>query len=138
MGLIFDTSELILAERQGRSVSALLSSYDRQQAVGISAVTVAEMRHGIRRAKELRQSALRKAFLDDVLAACQVYPLTVPVAIRVGDLDAEQAMIGERLDLADLIIVGTTLELGFTLVTRDLRHFPKIPALRIFQPSTAR
>ncbi len=131
MGLIFDTSELILAERQRRSIADVISPFDPPEMMGISVMTIAELQHGVERAIEPRQVQLRKALVDEALAAFHIYPVNTRIALRLGSLDAELAMRGEKLDLADLIIAATALDLGFAIVTRNVRHFERIPGLHL-------
>jgi predicted nucleic acid-binding protein len=136
MGLIFDTSELILAERQRRSIADVIAPFDPHEKMGISVMTIAELQHGFRRAIEPRQAQQRKALIDETLTTFEIYPMSNRVALILGNLDAELAMRGERLDLADLIIAATVIDLGFSLVTHNLRHFERIPGLRIARAST--
>ena len=38
---------------------------------------------------------------------------------------------GQRLDDFDILIAATALNLGYTLVTDNVRHFERIPGLRV-------
>ncbi len=35
----------------------------------------------------------------------------------------------------DLLVAATALHHGLTLLTRNLRHFSRVPGLRLYQPS---
>ncbi|MEO7028192.1 MAG: PIN domain-containing protein [Acidobacteriaceae bacterium] len=135
MGLIFDTTEFIAAERSHRSIGDVIASFDSQEEIGISVVTVAELQHGVRRAQGHRQLERRRLLLEDALSVFKVHPFTRVIAMRVGDLDAELAMQGKRTDFADLVIAATALDLNFALVTNNTRHFTRIPDLRILPSS---
>jgi predicted nucleic acid-binding protein len=65
--------------------------------------------------------------------ALPIHPVTVPIALRVGQVDGENQAKGVRLPLADLLIGVTALELGFTVATGNLRHFQRIPGLSVIQ-----
>jgi predicted nucleic acid-binding protein len=117
VGLIFDSSVAIAAERRGDSVQAFLQRVidtlgDQQAAV--SAVGVVELVHGIHRADTAERRARREAFVDGLLAALSVYPLTTEVAKLAGKLDAEQQSRGIVIPFADLLIGPTSLSLGLS------------------------
>ena len=61
----------------------------------------------------------------------KVYPVTASIALLVGELDAELEMSGNKIDLADLIVGCTALEQDFAVATMNVRHFERIPGLRI-------
>jgi predicted nucleic acid-binding protein len=96
MGLIFDTSISISAERRQRSVADIVAQFNPLEQMGISVVTVAELQHGIRRSIQPHQRRQRELFLGEVLSLLAVYPVMTAIALRVGDLDAELAMSGAR------------------------------------------
>jgi tRNA(fMet)-specific endonuclease VapC len=133
MGLIFDTSELIAAEKSRRSLLDVLSSYPPTEELGVSVVTVAELQHGVRRAQTSEQLTARQRMMADALSIFIVHDLTATIALRLGTLDTELAMQGQRTDFADLAIAATTIHLNFSLVTSNIRHFGRIPGLRILQ-----
>ncbi len=66
-------------------------------------------------------------------AAVPVYPVTVPIALRAGQIDGENTAQGIRLALADLLIGVTALELGYRVATGNLRHFQMVPGLEIIR-----
>jgi len=137
MGLTLDTSIFVTAERQRLPLTEMLASLGPTEELGISVITVAELQHGVRRAKEPWRLTRRQSLFDDALASCKVHTLTAQIALRVGDLDAELCMKGEKTDFADLAIGATALHLDFGVATTDLRHFPRIPNLRIIKPHGA-
>jgi predicted nucleic acid-binding protein len=60
-----------------------------------------------------------------------VHPVTVPIALRTGQIDGENQAKGIRLPLSDLLIGATALELGYSVATGNLRHFEMIPGLTL-------
>ncbi len=74
---------------------------------------------------------MRRQFLNELLTALPVHPVTVPVALRTGQLDGENTAKGVRLALADLLIGVTALELGYGVLTGNVRHFERIPGLTV-------
>ena len=76
MGLILDTSTLVTAERQGHSIAEILESIQKavgETEVGLSAITIVELTHGIQRAQLGPQRQRRQAFVQDLRAALTVY-----------------------------------------------------------------
>jgi len=134
MGLILDSSVLIASERQGRNARQTLSEIAVGAAgedVAVSVVTLIELAHGVARANTPERKATRQQFLDELMAALPVHPVTVPVALRAGQIDGENAAQGVHLALSDLLIGVTALELGYRVATANVRHFQQIPGLEV-------
>ncbi|KQT57680.1 twitching motility protein PilT [Methylobacterium sp. Leaf456] len=94
----------------------------------LSVVTVAEIEDGI--AKCRREGASRKAgrladWLEALLHlyANRILPIDLDTARLVGALTDRARRQGHDPGWADLAIAATTGRHGFTLLTRNLRHF---------------
>jgi tRNA(fMet)-specific endonuclease VapC len=114
MGLILDSSVLVAAERQGYNARQMLASIARKIAeteVGISVVTLIELAHGAARADTPERKAKRQKFIEELLTAIPTHPVTVPLALRAGQIDGENQARGIRVPLPDLLIGVTALEL---------------------------
>src|SRR5437879_6431008 len=136
MGLILDSSVLITAERQGRNARQMLTTIARtagETEVALSVVTLIELAHGAARANTAERKAKREQFVQELLVALPIHPVTVPIALRAGQIDGENQAKGVRLPLADLLIGVTALELGYSVATGNLRHFQRIPGLSVMQ-----
>lgn len=136
MGLILDSSVLITAERQGQNARHVLAAISRQTGnaeIAVSVITLIELAHGAARADTAERRAKRQQFIQELLTALPIHPVTVPVALRVGQIDGENQTKGVRLPLADLLIGVTALELGYQVATANLRHFRMIPGLSVVQ-----
>ncbi|MGA8310003.1 MAG: PIN domain-containing protein [Terriglobales bacterium] len=136
MGLILDSSVLVAAERQGQNARQLLASLARQIAdaeIGISVVTLIELAHGAARADTAERKAKRQKFIEELLTAMPIHPVTVPLALRTGQIDGENQARGTRVPLSDLLIGVTALELGYGVGTANLRHFQQVPGLSVVQ-----
>lgn len=53
------------------------------------------------------------------------------MAMLVGRIDGEQASQGIAIAFEDLVIGVTALQIGFEVATLNLRHFARIPNLRL-------
>jgi predicted nucleic acid-binding protein len=101
--------------------------------IALSAVSVMELEHGICRAKEPAQHTRRKQFLDDLISNVPVYPVTTGLARQAGRIDAEQQARGICIAFQDLLIGVSALDLGYAVVTHNVRHFHMIPNLQVKQ-----
>lgn len=134
MGLILDSSVLIAAERQGRNARQTLADIAVHAAgedVAVSVITLVELAHGVTRANTPARMATRRQFLNELISALPVHPITVSVALRAGQIDGEITAQGIRLALSDLLIGVTALELGYRVATANVRHFNRVPGLGI-------
>lgn len=136
MGLIFDSSVLIAAERKGETVPQFLKqviAVTGDQETALSAVALVELTHRIYRANTPAIRTRREAFIQELLADVPVYPLTQSIAFLAGRIDAEQQCKGVKVPFQDLLIGVTGLHLGYTVVTGNPRHFQMIPNLVVQQ-----
>lgn len=136
MGLILDSSVLIAAERQGKNAHQALTSIAQgigDTDVGISVVTLIELAHGAVRADTPERKATREKFIEELLTAMPVYPVSVSIALRTGKLDGENQARGIKVPLPDLLIGVTALELGYSVGTANIRHLKQIPGLTLVQ-----
>ncbi|MHB8303994.1 MAG: PIN domain-containing protein [Acidobacteriaceae bacterium] len=134
MGLILDSSVLIAAERKGKNARNALAEIAIRapgEDVAVSVVTLIELAHGIARSDTPGRKAMRHQFLNELMDAVPVHPVSVPVALRAGRIDGESAARGVRLALSDLLIGVTALELGYRVATGNVRHFQLVPGLEI-------
>jgi predicted nucleic acid-binding protein len=136
MGLILDSSVLISAERQGQNARHMLAAISRRSGdheIALSVVTLIELAHGAARADTAERKAKRQQFIQELLTALPIHPVSAPVALRVGQIDGENQAKGVRIPLADLLIGVTALELGYQVATANFRHFQMIPNLSVIQ-----
>jgi tRNA(fMet)-specific endonuclease VapC len=136
MGLILDSSVLIAAERRGQNARQMLVGISVKAGnpdIAISVVTLIELAHGAARADTIQRKERRHGFIQELVTALPVHSITVPVALRAGQIDGENQAKGVRLPLSDLLIGVTALELGYSIATGNPRHFQMIPGLSVVQ-----
>lgn len=139
MGLILDSSVLVAAERQGQNAQQTLASIAGKIAdteIGLSVVTLIELAHGAARADTPERKARRRKFIEELLTAMPIHPVTVAIALRTGQIDGENHARGIRIPLADLLIGVTGLELGYSVGTANLRHFRQVLPLSFLRHSS--
>jgi predicted nucleic acid-binding protein len=134
MGLILDSTVLVQVERRGlnarHALNAVMEKVGSSE-VGVSVVTALELAHGLARADTAERRDKRQRFLDELLSVVPVYPVTLAVALRAGQIDGASTARGVRIALPDLLIGVTALEAGFGVATANVRHFGAIPGLDV-------
>jgi predicted nucleic acid-binding protein len=136
MGLILDSSVVIAAERRGDNVAQMLkqivAATGDQRAV-LSSVGLTELVHGIYRAQTAESRSRRDSFIRELLNDVEVYPYTKETALLAGKIDGEERSRGVTIPFGDLLIGATALEVGYTLLTVNVRHFRMVPGLTVVQ-----
>ncbi|CAN5220681.1 tRNA(fMet)-specific endonuclease VapC [soil metagenome] len=127
MELILDTTILIDAERQKVTLDKVV---DNQDTVSISAVTYAELLHGVEMAND-RTRASRQAFVEAVAQRVPVLAYDQRVARTHAGLLAATQRSGRPRGAHDLIIAATAATLGLTVVTSDPDGFTQLPGVDV-------
>lgn len=133
---MLDSTAAVAAERQGKNARQLLESVALEtgdEGIAVSVVTVLELAHGITRADTPERRERRQRFLDELLTGVPIQPVTVPIALRAGQIDGQSQARGVRIPLSDLLIGASALELGYGVGTANIRHFQLIPGLNVVQ-----
>ena len=99
--------------------------------LSLSPVTVAELVHGICRAKTPEAAQRRREFIEEIVSLVPVYPATNQTAWLLGEIEGEEAAKGNVLPFNDLMIAAAALEQGYAVFTGNLRHFRMIPGLTV-------
>ena len=134
MGLILDSSVVIIAERRGYTVSQLIEQVEAvagDQDAALSAVGLTELIHGIYRAETAEHRTRRHSFIEELLSDLTVYSYSKETALLAGRIDGEQQAHGVTVPFADLLIGATALSLNFFVLTANPRHFRLIPGLTV-------
>ena len=134
VGLILDSSVVIAGERRGHTVRQILEQFRSEfgeTEIGLSVVTIVELIHGVQRAGTDERRQRRQAFVDELIRDVPVHPVTLEVARLAGRIEGDQAAHGVTIAFEDLLIAATALQLGFGVVTGNVRHFEQIPGLKV-------
>jgi predicted nucleic acid-binding protein len=130
VGWLFDTDAIseVLRPKPAELYIAWLRTIAVDEQL-TTAITVGELYWGAHRSPA-RERHLRK--IEEVLLpALRVLPYDAKAAKRFGELKALLEHQGTPLADADLQIAAIALAEGHELVTGNLRHFGRIPGLRI-------
>jgi predicted nucleic acid-binding protein len=88
-----------------------------------------ELRHGSRRRED--HLAFWQRISEEVLSRVTILDFGFPEALTAGDVLAYLARRGELIGVEDLLIGATALAREYTVVTGNVRHFERIPNLRV-------
>ena len=134
LGLVLDSSTVIRAERSKQSVpdliEAILQVHGRLD-LSLSPVTVAELVHGIDRAKTPEAARRRRAYIEELVNLIPVHPATKQTAWLIGQIEGQETAKGNVLPFNDLLIAAAAIEQSYAVLSGNLRHFQKIPGLRV-------
>jgi predicted nucleic acid-binding protein len=123
-GLVIDT-DVLVSDLRGKT-SILRGLEERDTATTI--VNAFELFHG---AYKSRESAANLAATRGLIASLRVLGLSIEAAERAGEVLAQAQKSGESLEIRDLLVGCIAKEEGFSLLTYNLKHFRKIPGLRV-------
>ena len=135
MGLIVDTSVLIDADRSGLNVVQMLERLlaARGETVAISSITLMEFASGIALASTTERRECRQRFADDLRSQMPILSFGSDLAMRTGAINGELRSRGITVGALDLMIGVTAEMLGYSVVTRNARHFRLIPGLNVVE-----
>jgi tRNA(fMet)-specific endonuclease VapC len=133
---LFDTDALseVLRPRPAAVYVSWLGAVSREEQF-TSAICVAELFEGAYLSAHAERHL--RNIVERVLPAVTVLPFDVDTARSFGELAASLRRAGERLADPDLQIAATAVTHDLELVTGNLRHFARIPGLRV-EPVLAR
>ena len=134
MGLLIDSTAFIHAERNRQTPADLVAEVMERWGdteLGVSVMSAGELFHGCWRADTPSRRASREEFVEEILAAIPVVPLTLPIARVFGEIDARLSAGGQRIATSDLLIASTALSRGDAIVTGNARHFDRVPGLKV-------
>lgn len=96
--------------------------------IGISALTVAELRFG---AQKSAQPTTNHEALARLLLSLNVVSFDMEAASLYGEIRAHLEKRGTPIGSFDYLIAAHALHLGVILVTNNVREFQRVPGLKI-------
>jgi tRNA(fMet)-specific endonuclease VapC len=131
MEYILDADWVINALAGKRGASPILREL-RSSGIALSMVTIGELYEGAFGAPDPHR---RLVEFREFFSIFTVLPLTDPIMERFGRLRHQLRAQGNLIPDFDLLIAATALELDLTVLTFNVRHFDRIPGLRLY-PTT--
>lgn len=134
LGVVLDSSTVITAEHRKLPVPQLIEAIQTSHGeveISLSPVTVAELVHGIYRAKNPEASRRRRAYIEELADLVPIHSITRQTAFLVGQIQGQEAAKGNVLPLNDLLIAAAAIKQSYAVLTENRRHFQKIPGLTV-------
>ena len=132
MAVILDADVVIRGERGKFELEKWLASLP-QERFELAAITVAELWHGVERAKGIERAA-RERYLRAVLDFLPIIPYTEQIAFEHARIWAELESAGMMIGYYDLIVGATAMERSSQVATFNRRHFERIKGLSVIVP----
>ena len=130
MTLLLDTSEIVAALRRRPRYDHRGFDQARSEgrALAVSSVALHELIHG---AFASFQPETNLALLDRYLRDFEIVDFTPADARVSGRLAADLQSVGTPIGEIDILLAGQALSRGWTVVTRNVRHFGRVPGLSL-------
>jgi tRNA(fMet)-specific endonuclease VapC len=100
----------------------------RAKTLGLSMVTVFELRVGVEKSREPEKN---ERFLQDTLAPFAVLPFDDPASVQSAKVRSHLERKGIGIDPYDTLIAGHALSLHAELITANTREFSRVPGLKL-------
>ena len=98
------------------------------QSVGVSMVTVFELRVGVEKSREPEKNG---KFLQDTLAPFALLDFDDPASAQAAKVRAHLERTGKGIGPYDTLIAGHALSLSVELITANIREFSRVPGLKL-------
>ena len=127
--VVLDTDFIIdLMRGDPRAVARMEALLESPDPVGVCTITLMQLYHGVVRARVEDSEVAR---IDRALQGLTAFDLTKEIAMAAGRIDGRLARAGVTIDAADVIIGATALQRNEGVLTRNGRHFSRIPGLAL-------
>ncbi|GMA23130.1 ribonuclease VapC [Luteimicrobium album] len=124
---VLDTDVVIDALRS-RSPVLLQRFSEHDDALAVSAMTVAELQYGAARSSA---PSSNRAAVDEFLAFLDVLPFDAVAAAHAGEIRGALAAAGTPIGGGDVLIAGHARSVGAVLVTGNVRELSRVDGLRV-------
>lgn len=122
-------TDVVASYLNGRPEAVTLLQHLLPQGLALSAISYSELYEGLIYGREpAQQIAGFRRFLHGV----RVLDVSRRVARQYGRVRGSLRQQGQLLPAPDLLIGATALAYDLVLVTRNVRHFQRIPGLRLY------
>ena len=124
---LLDTHIVIYVIKR-RPLQALDTFNQHAGRMAISAITLAELMHGVEKSSN---PPANLAVVEDFCSRLDVLPYGAKAAQHYGSIRAALELRGQPIGVNDLHIAAHARSEGLTLVTNNLREFERVPALQM-------
>jgi tRNA(fMet)-specific endonuclease VapC len=124
--IILDTDHCVEVLRGNKRVVA--ARMKRPEAVAVTWMTVGELYYGAAKSKDPYGNF---SLVDAFLLTVEIMFPTIKSMRLFGEVKARLSKEGSNLADADLLIAAAALETGSVLVTGNIRHFERVPGVKL-------
>ena len=103
----------------------------------MASISASELLVGVLNARSEEHRARRERYVEALLAAIPVIPFDLETARIHAHLVVDLLGRGLSVGANDVLIAATALSGGHVVVTRNKRHFDRIPGLAVHEPDWA-
>jgi len=123
--VIADTDVVIDFFSGAEPVSTTISKLIRRDSLALTSITVFELYAGIIGKKRLKQ-------IGDLISILPVFPLNKAEAKTAATIYNELKQAGKLIGNQYILIAGICITHELPLISRNTRHFSRIPGLKLF------
>ena len=127
MAYLIDTDIIIFALHKDKSVLIKFEE-NKNIPISISMITYAELIFGAKRSQNEQQNMIKVRHIRELYP---IEDLNEGVMEVFADIKAKMFNNGIRIEDMDLLIAATAIYNDLTLVTNNVKHFEKIPYLKL-------
>jgi tRNA(fMet)-specific endonuclease VapC len=124
---LLDTNIAIYVIKR-RPVEVLGRFNENASRMAISAITLAELMHGVEKSS---QPAANLAVVEDFCSRLHVLPYPAQAAQHYGAIRAALERLGQPIGVNDLHIAAHARSQGLIVVTNNAGEFSRVPALQV-------
>lgn len=125
--ILADTDVLIDSLRGKEPSRSRVAGELEQDTLATSSITVFELTSGARSDKQADSIA-------DLLAVLRVLPFDTRAAQAAADVRRHLEGSGQPIGMADYLIAGIAVSRSIPLMTRNRRHFERVPGILLTSP----
>ena len=101
-----------------------------KEGIAISLITVGEIYEGIYYGRKPEED---QASFQKFLSTIPTLPLNLSIIQRFARIRGELRRTGQIIGDFDMLIAATAIEYDLILVTRNIKHYKRIPNLSVYQ-----
>ncbi len=125
--MILDTTFFIdLLRNDSQAAKKVEELEEKNIKIATTTITVFELWQGLRSSEP---DKLR--ILNGIIDSIKVYPLDLQSAKNAGHISNQLKKNGQMIDSEDALIAGIAIEQKEEILTRNIKHFERIPHIKI-------
>ncbi len=126
---LLDTNSCIFWLKDVGNVRQQVNAHEDDRIV-TNVISIAELYYGVENSTE-QYREINRLKLEEFIAEIGYIGFSVTAAKHFGEQKARLRKLGQPIAVLDLLIASIALTEDATLVTDNLKHFEKIPELRL-------